>query len=340
MFLEKKLNLENDIIFIDGLWGTGKSILGPIIGGMQKVEKFKLEHIYEYISVLYHLNKIEKDSATWMLNTYADLSQYNNSISREVNLRFGDDSGLKNNPNSLDYLQRLFKKDGDHNLANINENNIALNLMSHMILMTPELLFTAYGDRLKIIEVVRHPLYMIEHWENYLRRFDSPREFTVSFYYQQTKIPWWADEFKDEYFSNDVFNKALISIRKCYEKLFKTKLLDTKNEKPILYLSFEDIVTNPDKILSDLSTFLKRTHHKKIKRILARQRIPRKLLIDGLGHQSYGFKKIKDNQNEEEFYKKLVLRLQKKGSKENIDSFNNLIEVYNKKFPSKLSNYH
>ena len=332
--------LENDIIFIDGLWGTGKSILGPIIGGMQNVEKFKLEHIYEFISVLYHLNKIEKDSALWILNTYADLSQYNNSLSREINLRFNDDSGLKNNPNPLDYLQRLFKKDGDHHLANINENNVALNLMSHMILMTPELLFNAYGDRLKIVEVVRHPLYMIEHWENYLRRFDSPREFTVSFYYHHTKIPWWADKFKDEYSSYDVFNRALISIRKCYEELFKTELDDLNNEKKILYLSFEDVVSNPEKILSKLSSFLKREHHKKIKRILTRQKIPRKLFIDGLGHQSYGFKKIKEIQNEEEFYKKLVLRLNKKGSKENIDGFNNLIDIYNKKFPSKLSNYH
>jgi hypothetical protein len=115
---------------------------------------------------------------------------------------------------------------------------------------------------------------------------------------------------------------------------------DTNNEKKILYLSFEDIVTKPEKMLSGLSSFLKRDHHKKINRILARQRIPRKLLMDGLGHQSYGFKKIEDNQNEEEFYKKLVLRLHKKGSKENIDSFNNLINSYNKKFPSKLSNYH
>ena len=76
MFLEKKLNLKNDIIFIDGLWGTGKSILGPIIGGMQKVEKFKLEHIYEYISVFCRSKTTRKrriSAFQWFLNEISSI---------------------------------------------------------------------------------------------------------------------------------------------------------------------------------------------------------------------------------------------------------------------------
>ena len=91
----------NDIIFIDGLWGTGKSLLGPIISGMDRVEKSKIEHVYEYVCILRHLNKISPDAASWMLNNYADLSQYNNLIGREVKLRSRDDSRIGNNLNNL-----------------------------------------------------------------------------------------------------------------------------------------------------------------------------------------------------------------------------------------------
>ena len=37
----------DDIIFIDGLWGTGKSLLYPIVSGMEGVEKAKAEHVYD-----------------------------------------------------------------------------------------------------------------------------------------------------------------------------------------------------------------------------------------------------------------------------------------------------
>ncbi len=42
MELEKTNSFCNDVVFIDGLWGTGKSLLSPIISGMDRVEKVKI----------------------------------------------------------------------------------------------------------------------------------------------------------------------------------------------------------------------------------------------------------------------------------------------------------
>ena len=339
MILEKKLTFKNDIIFIDGLWGTGKSMLGPVIGGMSFVEKFRLEHIFEYVSASYNLNKIEEDAALWLLRTYSDLSQYNNLLSREVNLRINDDSGLRNNPNSFEYLLRLFKKDGDHHIDNINENNIALNVMSHMLLLTPELLLKAYNKRIKLIEVVRHPLYMIEHWTKYLERYDSPREFTLSFYHNDHKIPWWAKDFKDDFIAYDAFNKSLLSIIKCYSHLFDSDLSDLEKGNNLLFLSFEDIVLKSEDSLLKISTFLKRNHSKKIKKILSTQNIPRSILADGVGHKSYGWKRPLKNNGEKNFYDDLLSNLKKKGEYKNVQKFLKLIETYNERFPSYLSNF-
>mgnify|MGYP000117562632 FL=1 len=120
MKIEKNSTFENDIIFVDGLWGTGKSILGPIISNMHEVEKIKSESIYEYMSWLNQLGKIDEDAAVWMMRTYADSSQYHNRIGREINSRWSDDTGLKQVINKWDYIKRLFGKEGNDFVNEIN----------------------------------------------------------------------------------------------------------------------------------------------------------------------------------------------------------------------------
>ena len=57
--LSKKNPFKNDVVFIDGLWGTGKSLIAPIVCAMDGVEKQKFEYIYEYVCVRVQLKKIE-----------------------------------------------------------------------------------------------------------------------------------------------------------------------------------------------------------------------------------------------------------------------------------------
>lgn len=40
--IKKFKSQTNDVIVIDGLWGTGKSLLSPIISGMDRVENTNL----------------------------------------------------------------------------------------------------------------------------------------------------------------------------------------------------------------------------------------------------------------------------------------------------------
>ena len=42
----------NRIIFVDGMWGSGKSLLSPLLGLGQGVEKQKMDHNFEYICEL------------------------------------------------------------------------------------------------------------------------------------------------------------------------------------------------------------------------------------------------------------------------------------------------
>lgn len=338
MEVKKFSHFRNDVIFVDGLWGTGKSLLYPIISGMDRVEKAKAEHLYEYVCILQHLDKISPDATSWMLNTYADLSQYNNLIGREVNLRWRDDSGFGNNPNSLRYVRRLFGGEGDSKISDINGNNLALNVMSHMLLLVAPPIFEAYGERVKIVEVVRHPLYIVSHWHSYLQRFDSPREFTVSLNYKGIKIPWFAADWEEEFSELNTMDRALISISKLYEWLDRAIQTGIEEGRKVLILTFESLVMDPHESLQKLSSFMGRSHHPRLSRILRHQKVPRKTISQGRGHAGYGWSKGSGT-SELEFYKRSMDFVSSEGSTAAVTTFLDSIKWYNKKFPSPLLEY-
>lgn len=337
--LSKENTFKNDIIFIDGMWGSGKSMIAPIIGAMEGVEKQKIEGIYEYLCILINLNKIEVNAAQSLLRIYADMSQYDNLVGREVNFRWHDDSGIRNNPNSFRYIKRLFSEEGNTVVQNINEKNLALNIMSHMIAQVSQPLLNAFGNRVKIIETVRHPIYMVQHWYSYFSRFDGEREFTLSFAYNKNKVPWFADNWKDKFCSMSIIDRSLYSIIYLYDWLFDS-IKNGNNKYPnTLFVSFESFVMETDCELKRIEDFLGRSYSPNIKRTLKQQKIPRKQLSQGKGHVGYGWKLVETSSEKEEYDKQLNFIL-KKASDEIIEEFNLLIKKYNEKWPSILSHFH
>lgn len=337
MFIDKKNSLSSDVIFIDGLWGTGKSLLGPIVSGMSRVERFKIEAIYEYVSWLHHLGKIKSDAAVWMLRAYADCSQYHNLIGREINLRWSDDTGLKNVPNKLKLIQRLFTAEGDLKVTEINNNNLALCAMSHMLMITPELLVPAYGNRIKVIEMVRHPLYMVPHFSSYLARFESPREFTISFYHQGEKVPWFANGWEDEYVESNSTERAVLAITRLYPKLAAQIKSSREAGLEILDISFEEIAFETMSAMLKLQEFTGRAHNPRLLSILRRQKLPRKRLADGRGNSNYGW--IKTDKSDLEMYEDMWSVVRKNCSPYLQSELHRTIDWYNCAYPSRLTEY-
>ena len=337
MNLQKLNNFNNDIVFVDGLWGTGKSILGPIISGMQGVEKIKAESIYEYVSWLYSLKKINKDAAIWMMRTYADSSQYHNRIGREINLRWNDDTGLKQVINKWDYIKRLFGNEGNDFVDEINSKNLAFSVMSHMLMLCPELLDNSYGTRVKIIETVRHPLYMISHFANYLERFEESREFTMAYYYEGVKVPWFMNESEDEFVKGNKFERAVQCIVKLYPLLDNEIEKEKNNGLQILDISFEEIVFETKLTLKKIEFFLGRQHSEKIEIILKKQKLPRITTAQGNGHKAYGWQS--SNKSELDYYQDLLKIVSDNCSIHSQENLHSTIKWYNNKYPSKLSNF-
>ena len=136
------------------MWGTGKSILGPVLGTYKKVERQNLCHFFEYISTLTYFGKIEKLFSNKYLKILADNLAYDTFLSRQINLKLGDDSGLINNPKKLKSIRRLFKKDDKiHNIKEININCPIIQIMSHNLFPCSEILFQTFFENFSIMLV-------------------------------------------------------------------------------------------------------------------------------------------------------------------------------------------
>jgi len=338
--LQKFETLKNDVIFIDGTWGSGKSIIAPIVGGMDRVEKQMQDTTVEYFCILYKLGKIDFYAAKTMIHMWSDVRHYHNFIGREVNLRLFDNSGPIKNPGGLKYFLRLFGGEGNTYIEKINIKNIALLNMSHNLLITGDFIFNVFGDRFKLIEVIRHPLYLINHWSAYLNRWDMTREGTLSLNYNNNKIPWFAYGWESAYDSMSQLEKIVKSIINIYENIisfYKSKNNVLSNN--VIFLSFESLVLEPQKDLEKISRFLNRKHSKNINKLMRKQRIPRSTLLKGVGWSSYGYKKEYEMISDKSYYK-IVLKNIKKDLSPNIYSkLFDIIKTYNKVFPSFLLDY-
>ena len=328
----------NDIVVVDGFWGGGKSVVTSIIGSMARVEKKKVEHVYEYVCIAHSTGKMNTDAASAFLKIYADLSQYNNLIGREVNLRWSDDSGLRNNPGSLTYLKRLFHPGGDSVADQISERNLALLIASHELISVSDLLYESYGSRLKLVEVVRHPVHLFNNVRDYTAEFERTREFTLSFEVSGVKVPWFAADWADEFVSSSITDRALLSIARMQSEMFSS--IDSINaaQQPLLVLSFENTVLRPEDSIEKLEIFLNRPRTRRTNRVLRQQNLPRKQISAGKATSSFSFTSNSAS-SEHETYKKVFEEIEADGSLSAVDEFRSAVNAYNLRWPSQLNEF-
>jgi len=271
----------NDVIIVDGMWGTGKSILSSIIGSLEGVEKKRIDHTFEYLCVGHFLGRISEDLAITLIRIQADLDQYNNLIGREVNLRLSDDSGFRNTPGSLRYLHRLIAQEGEVVVDRINDENLALLLVTHHVSAVCDPLVNALKGRLHIIEVVRHPLHLVKYWTTYFEDFERSREFTISARLDGTRVPWFALDWCDEFVSLSPIDRAI----RCINLLQDVSLSPLAWDREVLHeispdthrliVPFESLVAQPDLVLDNVTKFTGRARTSRTARVFRKQRIPR-----------------------------------------------------------------
>ena len=155
-----------DVVLLDGLWGTGKTMFQNVISSLSELEDAKIEEFFEFIINLEYINKIDKRTASYLIENYIDLTMHKSLLGRNINMRINDDTGFKNSTNKIERLKRLFRSE-EENCNQYRINNKGLTIMTHMIGCSPFFIANALKERLFIIEIMRHQLYMLEHVSYY-----------------------------------------------------------------------------------------------------------------------------------------------------------------------------
>ncbi|MDO8527419.1 MAG: hypothetical protein Q7T03_07025 [Deltaproteobacteria bacterium] len=286
-------------IFVGGLGGCGKTMLTAIIGGFDRVEIQKYNYVIENICTLHRLGKVGDDVAFAMIRMQTDLDIYNMMMSRETNFRFSDLSSVFKNPGKWRYFRRLFQAGDDAIVDRVKNERPILHITFHDLLQHSHPLLKALGEKARLLELVRHPLYMIKQWYKNVEQFYdntfNPREFSIRFLYKQNSLPWFVSGWEEEYLKiTNKMDRVIYMMRhhieeskRCYEALSENE------KKQVMIISFENFVKNPWADLEKLEHFLDSKVTKRTLKELKRQNIPRKMLADGINlkvYRKYGWK--------------------------------------------------
>lgn len=279
--LIRKNTFMNEIIMIDGQGRSGKNLVSVLLSTMKRIEKMRLDSQFDYIPRYYFLGKMTLDAAITALRTEADEKYYYNAISRDVNFRISDYSGVLRQGKRFIYLKRLFMPGDENAVIRLQRCKPIFQEMTHDGLHVAPLYFEAFGDRLKFIHIFRDPIENVyeQNKRNFGTRIGSdPRELQLTHSWNGIEIPVIAIGREEEYVNGNSVEKLVLMV----DIMFRRNLqgfhdLKSNFQNRVLFVEFEDFVVSPDKYISVFENFIGEKFGFSKKRIMKREKIPRKL---------------------------------------------------------------
>ena len=265
-------NFPGKVLVLDGMTGTGKTLVMNVIDTLSDIAPPKFSYILEHICIANADELLKAGIGTQMLQIHLDQLQYDGKISREVNFRPGDLSSILKSKKKFKYISRLFAGDGELASARVEVENEAIFLVVHQLFDTLGLLTSLPGKSVTQITCVRHPYYLIDHWASYVSMHGaSARDFTLTKGHNGD-LPWFIRKYPELYLNGNNFEKAAI----CVAELNNRGLthLDSSEGKMIV-VDFEKFVLNPKPYIEKITFELKPKKISGMKQTLKSQRIPR-----------------------------------------------------------------
>jgi hypothetical protein len=275
----KKTFLKN-LILVTGTHTSGKSMIAPIIASFNNVEMLRKIYTLDQIAILTNFKKIQKNTSIFLAKNILDYSFYEQLIGRNLNFRFEDETGVYQSKNPEYYKKRIYEPRGLRVLEKHYQKN------THMLLDTHDGLWfnnfwTSLGIKnLKIISIFRNPIDIVNSWIN-LELGVTERQILNQIPILRNKKnlkAFYYYKFLNKPMSNkndiavDMVGECFLNDLKSYEK--------NKNKKMIYRVDFNNFAKNTNKIIKDISFFLKLNSSQFTKKIMIKERLPREIRIE------------------------------------------------------------
>ena len=280
-------HLTKNLLVLDGLSGTGKTMMSNILQSFDRVENGRFIYDLDYICISSYLGAHRDDSVHSLLDLIVDLKLYDNLISREINLRPSDLSTTFKHPHWLEYIKRLFQPDGASVMNRLELKNPIMMVITHQLASAMKPLRTQFKGRIKIVEMVRHPYYLLHHWIAALDVFAAtPRDFTVWIEDEKgAPVPWFAHQWRDSYWSLSKFDRAVLSIESLSKNYKESKFAKTRETTVVI--PFEHFVLRTDDYLTDLAEWIGTSTTSHTRKLCRKQNLPRSNINAGLNKSIY-----------------------------------------------------
>ena len=284
--------LLEELVLVDGQPGCGKTLFTAIVAAMDRVELLNYSPVLENICALKYLNKITDDAAEAMIRIQMDLVIYETMMSRRANFRPSDLSSVFNDVNYLTYLKRLFAKGDEMIPERIKREKPILHFATHNLLAFSEPIFKALEQKVVLIEVIRHPLYMLIqqtlNMEHHFEISGTARQFHLYIKNGDHQLPYWNMGWDELYLRSNPVERAIYEMQKISElsEDLKSNLKNQYNSQ-ILTIPFESFVLDPWPYMQKIEKLLDSKITKRTKKAIKKQKVPRKKISDGIPRAIY-----------------------------------------------------
>lgn len=269
------------VVFVDGQPGCGKTMLAPIISAFDRVELLNYAFEVEFICRLFTLNKIDRNAAIAMVRMLVDHKLYQTMMGRETNFRYSDLSSVFKDSNPWRYFKRIFQS-GDMVIpARIKAERPILNLTTHDLLSASDPIIDGLGKKAVLIEVVRHPLYMVKQQKlNMERLVDNPRDIQICLEYQEKQLPYYAAGWEERFVRANSMEKAVFTIEKLTVASDEKRKLWHEKGLSLITIPFEKFVLDPAPFMKKIELALETKATSCTQKMMKSQHIPRKKSAD------------------------------------------------------------
>lgn len=246
-----------NIVLIDAISRSGKAIFSDLIPSLTKMEHIQFCTELELISQGLLLGGISQEYARAFVRIYLNERSYNLQLSRNVNFRSKDQTGVPNYKCPETYFERLSRDDGDWIVPICSSEDVVIPINTHELLANFRH-FKNLDVNFRMISLWRNPIDVIYSWINrgWDHRFheNDPRSFSFNLRRGDKILPWYfalptlkgTNVEGAELCANAVF--ALIeSARTNYLMV---------DPSQILLVTYEDICMQTDRELKKICAFL------------------------------------------------------------------------------------
>jgi hypothetical protein len=278
-------NISKNVVLVDGITRCGKSLFSNVLPTLNNTEQLQFFVLLEHIVPALSLGMINPGYASSSVRTLMNELAYNMVLSRNVNFRPDDQTGVLNHPDAKRYFKRLTREDGDGVVNDLRKEPPFFPFMTHDMMVNLEY-FDLLNIDYKMIHISRHPVDMIHSWvkRGWGERFlNDPRSFTLTIDFNGINLPWYCHGVEERWLNYNPLERCAFTVMDLIERTIRQYARAAHPER-IHDITFENFVQHTADEMQGIAQFLGTTASFATDQALRNARCPR--ILDNSERQS------------------------------------------------------